>query len=65
MTCPCGICEERFVGCHAECDAYKAWQNDRREIIKQRKVISEKKALVHDYVAETGAALRKRRRGKR
>jgi len=22
---PCAVCEERFVGCHAECEAYKAW----------------------------------------
>jgi len=63
MTCPCGICEERFVGCHAECDAYKAWQNDRREILRQHKENNQKTALVQDY--ETGAAWRKRRRGKR
>ena len=29
MTCPCGVCEERFIGCHAQCDAYKAWDAER------------------------------------
>lgn len=41
MTCPCAVCEERFVGCHAECEAYKAWdaeQWQRREAeIQQRR----------------------------
>lgn len=32
MTCPCGVCEERFVGCHAECEAYQKW---RAEYAKQ------------------------------
>ena len=29
MTCPCGVCEIRHIGCHAQCDAYKAWNNER------------------------------------
>ena len=40
MTCPCGICEHRFVGCHAECEAFRAWHNERiarqREKYRQR-----------------------------
>lgn len=25
-VCPCAVCEERFVGCHVECEVYKAWR---------------------------------------
>jgi len=36
MICPCELCEVRFVGCHAECDAFKAWQAEQAERRKQR-----------------------------
>ena len=37
-VCPCAVCEERFVGCHAECDAYKAWHEAHKaEREKRRK----------------------------
>ena len=26
MSCPCHNCEFRNIGCHAECEPYKAWQ---------------------------------------
>ena len=29
--CPCQGCEDRFVGCHAECERYAAWKERRRE----------------------------------
>lgn len=36
MICPCELCEVRFVGCHAECDEFKAWQSEKDERRKQR-----------------------------
>ena len=62
MTCPCGICEERYAGCHAECDAYKAWDADRwrqREAeIRQRR----RADLLDDFKAESIAKGRRRHR---
>ena len=36
MISPCTVCEERFVGCHAECDAYKRWREDQDELKRRR-----------------------------
>lgn len=29
---PCKECENRHVGCHGECEAYKTWTEDRKEL---------------------------------
>lgn len=31
MTCPCNLCEERFVGCHTDCEVYKTWKAESEE----------------------------------
>lgn len=28
-NCPCHHCENRHVGCHAECEVYKGWRAER------------------------------------
>ena len=40
-VCPCAVCEERFIGCHAECDAYKAWH-------ERHKAAKDKRRKKHD-----------------
>jgi hypothetical protein len=32
--CPCKGCNERKVGCHASCVAYKEWKKNSVEIVK-------------------------------
>jgi len=61
MTCPCGLCEERYLGCHAQCDAYRAWNSERmaeREKMYQR---INRKDMLDGFKAE---AIRKAKRGK-
>lgn len=31
MRVPCGNCEDRHAGCHAECEKYLTWSKERRE----------------------------------
>ena len=61
-VCPCAVCEERFVGCHAQCEAYKDWDAEqwkRREAeIQQRR----REALLDS--AKTDAIRKQRRRRK-
>lgn len=35
MECPCKGCEDRFVGCHSGCEAYKNWKKDLKGIRKK------------------------------
>ena len=30
MICPCKDCEFRHFGCHAECEPYKMWREEKR-----------------------------------
>lgn len=56
---PCRHCEERFAGCHAECDAYKSWIEE----IRERKAIvnaeRKKQNIVDSHVKD---AVEKNRR---
>lgn len=36
MTAPCKNCNDRFVGCHGQCDRYKAFRAD---IDKDKKAV--------------------------
>jgi hypothetical protein len=31
MKVPCRGCDDRHTGCHAECEKYLSWSNERRE----------------------------------
>lgn len=34
--CPCKDCTERHIGCHAECDDYKRWDDEHKEKRSER-----------------------------
>lgn len=36
MKCKCKGCDERHIGCHSECDAYKQYQKYCEGIRKER-----------------------------
>jgi len=56
MICPCAVCETRFVGCHAECDEYKAWHEQR---IKEHRERKEAKQIQHQVFEYNQAAFRR------
>ena len=62
MTCPCGVCEERYLGCHAKCDAYKAWNNER---MAEREQTYRKRNAEDMMDSFKVSAIRKRRRRNR
>lgn len=42
MDCPCKGCNDRFVGCHSNCDRYAQYKNDlnnRNKNIREQKQI--------------------------
>lgn len=49
ITC-CRHCSDRHVGCHAECEKYKAARQEHDEWLRRR----EKSRPVDDYVTVTG-----------
>lgn len=46
---PCAVCEERFVGCHATCDAYKAWKEKNYERYDIKSKIQQRENIVTGY----------------
>lgn len=57
---PCADCEERYVGCHAECERYKAWKEDREKqreakhaaTASYREAYGRKKVAVGKYIRQ-------------
>lgn len=62
MTCPCWICEERFVGCHAKCDVFKAWHNEQMEKRREKYRQNNREDLLDDFKK---ASIAKSRQGRR
>ena len=61
MISPCTVCEERFVGCHSECDAYKRWRAEHNKAKKRKDADS----LVSWYNRQNSERYLKRVRNKK
>lgn len=60
---PCKDCEERFAGCHSQCEKYKEWRSARDEINGiVRKAKTEERMIVEHFVDTCGAIDRHIRR---
>ena len=62
MTCPCGVCEERFIECHAECDAFKAWSNWRMEQHRKKCEIKNRENMMQEFKIASIKKTRRRRK---
>lgn len=62
MTCPCGVCEIRHVGCHAECEAYQKWRAEYAEQSRAAYLLRTGEDILDDFRND---ALRKQRRRRR
>lgn len=63
MTCPCNLCEVRFVGCHAECEVYKTWKAEVAE--QKERNGTAKNILMNEFKWIEDLRWKKRRRGHR
>ncbi len=53
MTCPCGICEQRYIGCHAECAEYAAWKADKNAAFQRRATQNARRSAINAYIKGT------------
>ncbi len=56
MKCPCNKCEDRQVGCHSKCEAYRKFRKECIEVNKKIKEETQKNA-----VSKAAVETRKRR----
>ena len=65
MTCPCAVCEIRYVGCHAKCVAYAAWKAEKDAAFQKRAEMSVKRGTINAYIKDTPSRKRFLRRKKK
>lgn len=58
MKVPCYKCEDRYVGCHGECEKYIAFRSERESIYEKRR----KDVAVREYQSAQMVANWKRRK---
>lgn len=46
----CYGCEDRHVGCHAECERYRAWRSELTEYKERVRKKKEPKTIVQEYI---------------
>lgn len=58
---PCQGCDERYIGCHSQCDLYKAYKQKIDEQVKARlkernidKAIRDNKHKIYDNMRKRG-----------
>lgn len=49
MKCPCFKCEERNEKCHASCEKYKAWTDDRKKLLDAKAKDKAERDEIWDY----------------
>lgn len=61
MKAPCKDCDERYAGCHAKCERYKAFDTDNKERLdKKRRILDAE----NDFTAYSIDAQRNMKRKK-
>lgn len=59
VEAPCKDCEFRHVGCHADCEVYIMYQNDRKELrekmYRERDKINQLNNVIHPVKKKRGA----------
>lgn len=63
MTCPCNLCEDRFVGCHSACDAYNAWKAAQKRLMDMSG--RRKAAVMNEWQRGEDLRWQRRKRGHR
>lgn len=61
--CPCNGCEERYVGCHADCEKYKQWDIEHKAAKDAKFKFYQPAAQAEGYAIAT-AQKKKKRLGK-
>ena len=49
---PCYGCEDRTAVCHAKCEMYKAWSEDRRKSIESRSGVRDANWVTNEAIAK-------------
>lgn len=62
MTCPCGVCETRYIGWHAKCEAYKAWDAEKWKKREAESRTRNREDMLDEFRT---AAIQKQRRRRR
>ena len=52
-TEPCFNCEKRYVGCHADCEDYKAWKADRADAQNKRYHRKADESMLNHYTIKS------------
>ncbi len=50
MTCPCKDCEFRHLECHAECEPYKMWREEKKARVEESLLKSKPTEFLIDQI---------------
>lgn len=60
---PCQHCEDRHVGCHSECEQYKAWKDEVEEKRQKRIDALQRDETIMQFKKTTNDRIRQKRGG--
>lgn len=52
MTATCLNCNNRYAGCHANCETYKAWKSEQLASAEAKRKAKETQSLLNSYAAK-------------
>lgn len=65
MTATCLNCNNRYVGCHADCETYKAWKSEQLASAEAKRKAKETQSMLNSYTAKAARKYMRKKREER
>lgn len=65
MDVPCADCQKRYVGCHSDCETYKAWKSEQLSDAEAKRKAKETQSMLNSYTAKAARKYMRKKREER
>lgn len=49
IDAPCADCQKRYVGCHSDCENYKAWKSEQMSVAEDKRKRKNETSMLNSY----------------
>ena len=62
---PCADCKKRYVGCHSDCEDYKAWKSKQMIVAENKRKAKAEQSMLDSYTAKSVRKYMRKKREER
>lgn len=65
IDAPCADCQKRHVGCHSDCEDYKAWKSRQMSVAENKRKAKAEQSMLDSYTVKSASKYKRRKMGQR